>query len=161
MPHFDKVMNPCVRGGVATLASCKAKLRQRCRVGDFALVFAKIAGGRLLFCMRVDSKVPYSVYCDSGRPDALYTHADGAFTRRQGGVFGKYHRTSEDWAKDTGGEFALRSEHFSSCSDVPADSPLRQLACSRNYQHRVSEADARVSRLLVAALVGGNFGGPM
>ena len=119
-------MNPCVRGGVATLASCKAKLREGCRVGDAVLVFSKITGGKPVFCMRVDRKVPYADYCDSGRPDALYTHERGEYTRRRGGEFAEYHRDPNDWRKDVGGGFALWGS-FSECRGVPADSPLLRL----------------------------------
>lgn len=152
LPHFAKGMNPYVRGGVATLASCKAKLREGCRVGDAVLVFSKITGGELVFCMRVDRKVPYADYCDSGRPDALYTHERGEYTRRRGGEFAEYHRDPNDWRKDVGGRFALWGS-FSECRGVPADSPLLRLGRSRNYQYRATAAEARACWPIITALL--------
>lgn len=155
--------------GVCTLATCKPRIRELKRVGDWIGGFtsARLNGDapgreRLVYLMRVEEKVRFHDYHDDPRSAVKIPRAgtgrcidvvgDNIYGVRDGAVFqvpNPFH-TARDLERDTGGQFVLVARTFAYFGSEPLEIPeaVRPTVPSGVAGHGVRTAGARASEFV-------------
>jgi hypothetical protein len=125
--------------GVCTLATCKPRIREAKRIGDWIAGFTStrlngdtIGNERLIFLMRVAEKLPFEVYHTDprfvakipvgGSARTVDTVGDNIYGKRDDGtIFQVPNRShaAKDTAKDTSGRFVLIGTTFAYFGSAP------------------------------------------
>lgn len=128
--------------GVCTLATCKPRIRESKRVGDWIAGFTsnglngdRVGFERLVYLMQVDEKLPFETYyadprfaAKIPRPESerwIDTVGDNIYGRRSGTIFqvpNPFH-SLEHLSRDTGGRFVLIASVFAYFGSAPLAIP--------------------------------------
>jgi hypothetical protein len=147
----DHGIAPCPAGGTITLATCKPKIRQMAKPGDWVLGFrpGSLERGLLLWGGLVKQVMPHGEYerLHRGRPDALYRERPGGTFDR---IDPRYHPAKTEMARDLSGPALIFDRDLSVYLDgqaMPLPKTLLHLSAA-GRGHRVNGTkDGDIQRL--------------